>query len=190
MKLNQNLDLVLRVTNLFPTFVGRIKKQTFSFIEERVIKRPSGWKGKLLRGGLGVSNTKPALSSAGRELLIKVVAQNLPAFAMNCFLLPKTFCDYPDTLKIHWWSREKLCKPKRRGRGGGGTVVFNHQPDSLGAKLFKAIHNPMSSFWDATNPFYSSYCWTSILKAREVLLLGEGGGVLSGLWTMERRYNC
>lgn len=63
-----------------PTFVGKNKKQTFSYIKERVLNRLCGWKGKFL-------------SSAGQELLIKVVTQALLAYAMNCFLLPRTFCD-------------------------------------------------------------------------------------------------
>ncbi|XP_070679365.1 uncharacterized protein [Malus domestica] len=63
-----------------PTFVGKNKWQTFAYIKERVHKRLCGWKGKCLSG-------------AGRELLMKVVAQALPSYAMNCLLLPKTFCD-------------------------------------------------------------------------------------------------
>ncbi|KAM1309979.1 hypothetical protein ACFX13_006751 [Malus domestica] len=42
-----------------PTSVGRNKKQTFSFIKGRITKRLNRWKGK-------------RLSSAGRELLVKV----------------------------------------------------------------------------------------------------------------------
>lgn len=51
------------------TFIGKNKKKTFSFIKERVTNRLNGWKGKLLSG-------------AGRELLIKVVTQALPTYAM------------------------------------------------------------------------------------------------------------
>lgn len=61
-----------------PTYVRKNKKQTFSYIKERVMQRLNGWKSNLL-------------SSAGKELLIKVFAQTLTAYAMNCFLLPKTF---------------------------------------------------------------------------------------------------
>ncbi|KAM1040625.1 hypothetical protein TB2_029460 [Malus domestica] len=98
-----------------PTFVGKNKKQTFFYIKERVLNKLCGWKGK-------------CLSNAGRELLIKVVAQALSADAMYCFLLPRTFCDDlhklmaqfswgndPKTRKIHRWSWEKLCKPKDEG---------------------------------------------------------------------------
>lgn len=87
-----------------PTFVGKIKRKTFSYIKERIHKRLSGWKGKCLSGAV-------------RELLVKVVAQALPTYAMNCFQLPKTFCDDlhklmarfwwgsdPDSRKIHWKS--------------------------------------------------------------------------------------
>lgn len=61
-----------------PTFAGKNKRQTFAYIKEKVHKRLSGWKGKCLSG-------------AGRELFVKVVAQALPTYAMNYFLLPKTF---------------------------------------------------------------------------------------------------
>ncbi|KAM2057398.1 hypothetical protein ACFX16_030091 [Malus domestica] len=98
-----------------PTFVGKNKKQTFSYIKERVLNKLCGRKGK-------------CLSNAGRELLIKVVTQALSADAMYCFLLPRTFCDDlhklmawfswgndPKARKIHWWFWEKLCKPKDEG---------------------------------------------------------------------------
>ena len=62
-----------------PSFVGRAKKETFSYIRERVWHKIQGWKEKLL-------------SQAGREILIKLVIQAMPTFTMGCFKLPKNLC--------------------------------------------------------------------------------------------------
>ncbi|KAM1798186.1 hypothetical protein ACFX12_032285 [Malus domestica] len=151
--------------------IGRNKKQTFSFIKERVTQRLNGWKSKLL-------------SSAGNELFIKVVVQTLPSYTMNWLLLPKTFCDELHQLmvrfwwgngskdqKIHWWSWEKMCKPKAEGGlGFRDLYAFNmavlskqgwgvfHQPTSLVARVLKARYFPNSSFWDVEATGSASYC--------------------------------
>lgn len=53
-----------------------------------------GW-----RGGL--------LSSTGKELLVKTVAQAMPTYTVQCFLLPKTFCEELKMLIAKfWWSRD------------------------------------------------------------------------------------
>ena len=62
-----------------PSFVGRAKKQSFSYLRERVWSKIKGWKEKLL-------------SQAGREVLIKSVLQAMPTFTMGCFKLPKSLC--------------------------------------------------------------------------------------------------
>lgn len=59
-----------------PFFVGCSKYHTFAQIKEKVWNRIHGWKEKML-------------SQAGREFLIKAVAQSMPTYTMNCFLLPK-----------------------------------------------------------------------------------------------------
>ena len=63
-----------------PTYLGRKWKASFAYIKEKLSKKLSGWQGNLL-------------SSAGKDLLICVVAQALPSYAMSCFLLPTDFCD-------------------------------------------------------------------------------------------------
>lgn len=63
-----------------------------------------------------------------KDLLIRVVAQALPSYAMSCFLLPKQFCEdlhqmcakfwwgsKAENKKIHWMSRKRLCQPKEAG---------------------------------------------------------------------------
>ena len=59
-----------------PTFVGRGKKKSFSYIKECVWKKLQGWKEKLL-------------SQAGKEVLIKSVIQAILTYTMSCFKLPK-----------------------------------------------------------------------------------------------------
>lgn len=68
------------------------------------------------------------LSADGRELLVKVVAQAIPLYVMNSFLLPRFFCDdlnkmvarfwwggSDDEQKIHWLSWERFCSTKCDG---------------------------------------------------------------------------
>lgn len=71
------------------------------------------------------------LSSAGREVLIKVVAQAMPLYAMNCYLLPQNLCQDLHQLcarfwwgsnenkrAMHWRDWDTLCKPKAMGGMG------------------------------------------------------------------------
>ena len=100
-----------------PVLVGKSKKDTFAHIKDRLWKKLNGWKGSLL-------------SSAGKEILMKTVAQVVPLYTMQTFLLP-TFCDELNQKvaqfwwekeqgkrRIHWIRWKNLCKPK--GEGGLG----------------------------------------------------------------------
>lgn len=61
-----------------PTYVGRAKTETFQYIKDMLAKKLKGWQGKLLSG-------------AGKDIMIRVVAQALPTYAMSCFLLTKIY---------------------------------------------------------------------------------------------------
>ena len=101
-----------------PTLVGRAKYQTFAYLKERVWKKLQEWKGKML-------------SRAGKEVLIKAVAQSIPTYTMGVFLLPVKLCNELNALrarfwwgqtgderKIHWKSWNFLTKPKKDGGMG------------------------------------------------------------------------
>ena len=77
-----------------------------------------GWKGKLLY-------------KAGKEALIKVVAQAIPTYTMSCFKIPDSLCDELTSMirnfwwgqkgeekKMAWLSWDKFCEPKERGGMG------------------------------------------------------------------------
>ena len=101
-----------------PSLVGKSKRNTFTQLKQRVANKVSGWKEKLL-------------SSAGKEVLIKAVAQAVPSYTMSCFKLPNKLCDeltgmvrqfwwgqVKDEKKQAWMSWEKMCLPKKRGGMG------------------------------------------------------------------------
>jgi hypothetical protein len=98
-----------------PIHVGNNKAQIFNYLKERVWQRIQGWKEKLL-------------SNAGKEIMIKAVAQAIPTYAMGCFDITKEICDQISRQicrywwnqndkenKMHWLSWEKLKKPKKLG---------------------------------------------------------------------------
>ncbi|BFG14167.1 hypothetical protein CerSpe_004410 [Prunus speciosa] len=168
-----------------PTFVGRAKRMVFASLKEKLWNKLKGWKGKLLSG-------------AGREILIKAVAQSLPTYTMNCFLLPKGFCDDlnsavakfwwsgdKDKRKIHWLPWKKLCNFKLEGGLNFRELrAFNlallakqgwrlcQHPNSLVARLFRAKYYPGSDFLLAPEGNNPSFCWRSIFAAKQVLERG------------------
>ena len=73
-----------------PPLVGRGKKKAFNCIKDQVGRKISSWKGKLL-------------SSAGREILIKAVAQATLTYTMNCFKIPNSLCSELNSLISNFW---------------------------------------------------------------------------------------
>lgn len=63
-----------------PPIVGVDRWDCFQHLVDRVLSRIRGWKEKLLYYG-------------GREVLLKVVLQAIPSYAMSVFKLPKMICN-------------------------------------------------------------------------------------------------
>ena len=95
--------------------MGRSKNNTFAQLKQRVANKVSSWKEKIL-------------APAGKEVLIKSVAQAVPSYTMSCFLLPKNLCDELTRVirqfwggqsgnekKIAWLNWDLICKPKDKG---------------------------------------------------------------------------
>ena len=74
-----------------PVVVGRNKRASLNYIKERVWNKLQGWKEQLL-------------SQVGREVLLKVVVQAIPTFAMSCFKLLVGLChDIEMLIRKFWW---------------------------------------------------------------------------------------
>lgn len=82
-----------------PVLVHKSKKETFAYVKDMVWKKLQSW-----RDGF--------LSSAGHELLVKTVAQALPMYSMQCFLLPKLFCEELNMMIAKFWWSGDLGKRK------------------------------------------------------------------------------
>ncbi|KAM6593387.1 hypothetical protein CsatA_001090 [Cannabis sativa] len=97
-----------------PCVMGRNKDAILGFLKDKMQKHLQSWEGHFL-------------STAGREILIKTVAQALPCFAMSVFLLPLKTCSQLESLMakywwpsssrkgVSWFSWRKLCKHKKSG---------------------------------------------------------------------------
>ena len=74
--------------------VDRNKRASLNYIKERVWNKLQGWKEQLL-------------SQVGREVLLKVVVQAIPTFAMSCFKLPVGLChDIEMLIRKFWWGQQ------------------------------------------------------------------------------------
>ena len=62
-----------------PPLVGKSKRKAFNRIKDQVGRKISRWKGRLL-------------SHAGREILIKAIAQATPTYKMSCFKILDSLC--------------------------------------------------------------------------------------------------
>ena len=73
-----------------PMVRGKSKVGTFKELQERIIKKVMGWKEK-------------TISKAGRETLIKSVAQAIPTYSMSIFKLPRRVCEGINSVLAKYW---------------------------------------------------------------------------------------
>ncbi|XP_075654904.1 uncharacterized protein LOC142625081 [Castanea sativa] len=73
----------------------RSKRNTFNDLKDKFGNKLSGWMEKLL-------------SNAGKEILIKPVAQAIPSHTMSCFKLPNALCDdLARLVRRFWWGQQE-----------------------------------------------------------------------------------
>jgi hypothetical protein len=177
-----------------PVPVGKSRTSVFAYLKERIWQKIQGWKEKLL-------------SKAGKEIMIKAVAQAIPVFAMGCFDITKEMCNQISTMiakywwnnqdkenSIHWVSWERLVASKSDGGLGFRDLhSFNmamlakqswrliQKPDSLCAQILKATYFPDTHLLKAKVRDGCSYTWRSIMQGVQVLKEGVIWRIGSGL---------
>ncbi|GAA0160828.1 hypothetical protein LIER_17291 [Lithospermum erythrorhizon] len=132
------------------------------------------------------------LSKAGKEVLIKVIAQAIPCYAMQCFKLPSTMGQEMENMMAkffwgssnsknatHWVNWDKLTMSKQEGGLGfrnlekfnlallakqAWRIAGDHE--SLLARIYKSKYFPDSNFWDASLGSSPSFTWRGIILAR------------------------
>lgn len=171
-----------------PSLVGRSKKAVFRYLKDRVIQKIKGWSSRLL-------------SRAGKLVMLKNVVQSIPAYAMSCFLIPKSICQEIQKVMnafwwqsqtanakgIHWLGWHRMCMPKNKGGLGFRDIHgFNlallgkqcwrlvHEPNALMSRVLKARYYPNSHFLQAGRSGGVSYTWSGIWEAKEELKKGMG----------------
>ncbi|XP_074267371.1 uncharacterized protein LOC141590703 [Silene latifolia] len=182
-----------------PTVIGHSKQVLNKIIRDKLNNKLQGWRGMLF-------------SRAGREVLIKAVAQSIPTYAMSVFKLPVNFCDELRSIvskfwwgsnngkrKISWVAWDTMCRSKSRGGlGFRDFMLFNKallakqswrmicEDGSLMVRIMKAKYFLNCSFMDANLGANPSYTWRSIHETKMVMALGIrrqlGNDLTTGVW--------
>lgn len=168
-----------------PTALGRVMSKAFEYMPTRIRNLVGAWSGK-------------EASCAGREVLLKSVAQAVPTYPMSCFFIPKDTCEKMESAisnywwggsassrHIHWQWWELLTRPKPLGGMGFRDLrLFNmamlgkqgwrliEKPNSLWPKVLKGRYFHDSDFLSATRKKHASQTWRAIVAGREVLKKG------------------
>ncbi|GAU48983.1 hypothetical protein TSUD_245740 [Trifolium subterraneum] len=154
----------------FKMFYGKVRKQDFSNVYDRVSAKLASWKSRLL-------------NKAGRVVLANSVLSSLPSYHMQINWLPQGMCDDLDrTVRRFIWKGtgdtgmhlvgwEKITQPRRFG--GLGVRIARLQNVSLLGKLIWEISNSPGKLW--VKLFIDKYT-----KGRHLFNVSVSGG--SCIW--------
>ncbi|XP_030478020.1 uncharacterized mitochondrial protein AtMg00310-like [Cannabis sativa] len=166
--------------------MGRNKTAILGFLKDKLQKRIQGWGGRLL-------------SRAGKEVLLKTVAQAIPSYAMSVFLLLVETCKALEgimakfwwktgsstTRSISWMSWGRMCRHKHAGGlgfrslhdfnlsllGKQGWQLLTNESSLIG-KVFKARYYPNRTFLDARLGNNPNFVWRSVHEAQSIVRAG------------------
>jgi hypothetical protein len=168
-----------------PSDVGRSRGGAFKYLKDRIWSRIQGW-------------LEILLSSGGKDVLIKSVAEAIPIFSMACFKLHRGLFLHINSMprKFWWGSHEgkrktcwvawrEMCKPKLLGGLGFRDIeLFNlsllarqgwrmlQNPESLSARVLKEVYFPETDLLHAMVGSAPSQVWRAVHEGIQVLKQG------------------
>ena len=77
-----------------PTAVGSSRNETFKFLKDKLWARIHGW-------------IEKCLLVAGKEVLVKAVAQAITTSSMSCFKLTRGLCEHLNGMLHKFWQGSK-----------------------------------------------------------------------------------
>ncbi|KAL8098499.1 hypothetical protein AgCh_031317 [Apium graveolens] len=170
-----------------PNIIGRNKSAIFGYLRDRVNATIHSW-------------NERNISRSAKEILIRTVAQTLPSYAMNVFLLPLNLVQDMEKamakfywssskqsgLRNTWMSWERMARHKKVGGLGFKRLRdvnmsllgkqcwrFITHPESLVARLYKARYYADSDFLNSKLGSNPSFIWRSISESKEVISAGS-----------------
>lgn len=182
-----------------PTHWTKSKQQALAFVRDRILSETQGWK-------------KCLLAEAGSEILIRSVAQGIPAYPMTCFKFSISLCKQLSSIINCFGCGEKDCGSKSHqckwdsmasekfqgGMGYRNFASFNKallgkqfwrmlkNPKSLWAQVLKASYFPTSNPMEAKRGASPSWVWSSLLEGRDLIKKGLvwklGNGESINIW--------
>ncbi|CAN0837140.1 Putative ribonuclease H protein At1g65750, partial [Linum grandiflorum] len=153
-----------------PSCVGRNKRSIFLHLKDRIWKRIQTWRGR-------------KLSQASREILIKAVAQAIPTYFMNTFLLTGGIIyEIEKLMNSFWWGT--------KWNGGGGIpwmrwkkICLRKEFGGMGFRDILGFNLAMLGA-EGSNP---SFIWRSVRATQALVRRGLrwrlGDGCSVNIWT-------
>lgn len=168
------------------SLISRNKKSIFSFLKDRIWRKCQSWSAK-------------SLSKAGKEILIKSVAQAIPSYCMSVFLLPTSLGEEIERMlnSFYWGSKKKGSRginwlrwsKLTRSKNHGGLNFRNLEafnlamigkqgwkllsdPNSLLSRVLKARYFPRKGFLEVGLGHNPSFTWRSFWSSKPLIKLG------------------
>lgn len=182
----------------FPIVEGRVSKNTYKFVAEKIQKRMASWKKRLL-------------NKAGKVCLAKSVTSSIPIYPMQTHFLPRSVCNQIDSLTRQFiWGKKGSTRSRNLinwevltlpidvgGLGMQDTRATNlsllgkliwsifHEKNKLWIQVITHKYLGNNSIWAASKNNTTSLTWKIIMKAVEALKDGFAislNVVNSNLW--------